>query len=397
MESMLLAAFGKVKITPEEHAPLQGYDPCVHIADPAADVLDDLYAKIVVLDDGSIRKLIVVIDCCLTNEVPFLATDPSGRGGSYRLLANTFSEGTRHEWGEAAGVDEASVSVHATHTHSAPAYFSNKYTSRITAMIKETVGKLRPVRVKAATGNWSVSVNRRPHLRHNDSLPVDRTFHMIVFETMQGEPVGALVNGAVHPTLLMNPFKRVSAEFVGLAMNELEERFGNDFISLFIQGFAGDVGPAGHDRKETFDTYPLVKEMAHRMYNDIAECISGLTPIAFWPLLSLEKSIKLPTRKGYYTPYLDITIHGLRIGDAALISASGEIFNGYTGLVRQQSPFPYTLLAGCANGYCGYLPASESFQDGLGGYEMNTTPYSEDACAIFADEAAQLVRSLQKS
>lgn len=391
----LQAAFGKVKITPEEHAPLQGYDPCVHIADPDRGILDDIYARILLLDDGVSRKVVISVDCCLTNEEPFLASDPGGRVVPYRYLAGTFPEGTRQEWAEAADITASSVSVHATHTHSAPAYIGKQYTSRITGKIRELLSELRPVRLKAASGQCSVSVNRRPRLQHNDELPIDRSLNMIMFETEEGVPLGAVVNCAVHPTLLMNSFGRVTTEFVGMAMNEMEDFYGGGFISLFIQGFSGDVGPVNHYRTEKEDTYSLVKQFGHTLYNDIKQTIRMLSPVPASPLRSEECKASLPTRDGYYKPSIEVTIHGLRIGDIVLCSTSGEIFNGYVQAIGSQSPFEFTFFSGVANGYNGYLPTTAAFRDGLGGYEMNTTPYCEQASDVFVRAAVQLIKQLQ--
>jgi len=62
------------------------------------------------------------------------------------------------------------------------------------------------------------------------------------FENEDGCTLGRIVNYAVHPTLL-NPFNRVSSEFVELAMMHGEKGAGEHFVSVFIQGFSRDVGP----------------------------------------------------------------------------------------------------------------------------------------------------------
>ncbi|MDF2722613.1 MAG: neutral ceramidase [Paenibacillus sp.] len=396
MSALLRAAFGKVCITPEEGAPLQGYNPSRHVANPEMDLLDDLFAKAILLDDGHSRNLILSIDCCLTNEVPFMPRPMKGYGEEYRLLSQTFAEGTRADWGTACGIPESSVTVHATHTHSAPFYFSAKYTSRITRLIEHLAAELQPVQVKAVSGTWGISVNRRPKLQHNDALPIDRSVVTLLFESQDGKPLGAIVNGAVHPTRLLNPLNRISSEFVGLAMNKLEEHFGSGFISLFLQGFGGNVGPVDHYRDEQTDTYPVVKQLADRMFNEIIGTLSGLSPINAVPLVSREHILPMPAREQHYLKQIDFRLHGLRLGDVALLSASGEIFNGFTGLIRDHSPFPYTLLSGVANGYCGYLPTAEAWNDGLLGYEVQTSPYAEEASALFAEGAVKLVRELHE-
>lgn len=387
-------AFRKVNITPEEAAPLQGYDPSKYIANPKTDILDDLYARVLVLDDGIKRNVIVSIDCCLTNETTFQAADPDGKPLIYRHLLQTFPEGTRRMWGSMAGVDEASVSVHATHTHSAPEHFSAKYTARIAQAIQEASENMRPLRVRAGKGETGVSVNRRPHLQPNDTLPVDKTLNVVVFDNEDGTPAGAIVNCAVHPTLLLNPAYRVSAEFVGLAAKAWEEETGSGFVAHFIQGFSGDVGPFGHYRDETDDTYPWVKRLGHELYEEIAAIAGKSEPIAALPFASAEQKVALPTREGYFKPSIDVTLQALRIGQLLLVSVSCEVFNGYAGIVRELSPAAYTLCAGVSNGYNGYLPTPEAFVDGLGGYEMNTTPYTLEAAEQFVQALKQLLASM---
>jgi len=130
MGSQLLAAVGKVLMTPEEQVGLQGFDPSIHIANPSTDILDDLYARILILDDGHRRSVIISVDCCLANEETVKVPSPSD-ASKYREFTATFPSGTRKNWASAAGTDENSAVILATHTHSAPAHFSEKYMKRI--------------------------------------------------------------------------------------------------------------------------------------------------------------------------------------------------------------------------------------------------------------------------
>jgi len=393
-EGGLKAAFGKVKITPEELAPLQGYRPREHIANPDKDILDDLYARVLILNDGLSQQVIISIDCCLTNETPFHSPNSNGQMEPLREFLPTFPEGTRRLWADAAHTEISAVSVHATHTHSAPEHFGEKYTARIAAMITETAQRLLPVRIRAATGDCSVSVNRRPNLQHNPDLPIDHSLHLVLIESIDGQPLGAVVNCAVHPTRLANPYNRVSSEFVGLAMNEYESKFKEGFVSLFIQGFSGDVGPRDDYRIGTDDTYPKVCELAQVLFQDIERVEEHLQNISSLPLKAVEREVALPTRVGYLDPLSYVTLHGLRIGDIVLLTASCEVFNGYVGKIKRYSPAPFTLFSGLANGCNGYLPTEEAFQDGRGGYEIDVTPYEEKACEQFVQAAAKLVGSL---
>ncbi|MBO9605488.1 MAG: hypothetical protein J7639_06035 [Paenibacillaceae bacterium] len=395
--STLYGAFRKVKMTPEEPTPLQGYDPNAYIADPAADVLDDLYARVFVLDDGARRNVLVSVDCCLTNETTFQAADPGGKPLIYRHLLMTFPEGTRRQWAAEAGIDELDVSVHATHTHSAPEHFAAKYTDRIAGAIREAAADLKPLRMRIAAGDTAVSSNRRPRLSHNEALPIDKTLTVAVFEDEAGRPVGGIVNCAVHPTLLVNPFHRISAEFVGLAVKRWEEAVGGGFAALFVQGFSGDVGPYGHHRSEPGDSYPWVQRLGGQFYAEIDRLAARAEPAAAIPLVCASSSVRLPTKAGYFKPEIAVSLHALRIGELLLFSVPAEVFNGYTGFVRSFSPLPYTMCAGISNGYCGYLPTAQAFNDGLGGYEMNTTPYREEASGLFAEAAKRLLGQFDRT
>ena len=127
----LMAAFGKVCMTPEEPVSLQGYNPDVFIADPSKDLLDDIFARILLLDNGSERFVIISVDCCLSNEKTVLVCDGDGKPEQYREFNSTFPEGTRESWARTAGIESSYISMVSTHTHTAPVHFQKKYTDRI--------------------------------------------------------------------------------------------------------------------------------------------------------------------------------------------------------------------------------------------------------------------------
>jgi hypothetical protein len=395
--SVLKAIAGKVKITPEEIAPLQGYDPEVFIADPEKDILDDLYAKVLILESDSVRIVFVSVDCGLTNEDRGMVPNPSGEANSYREFINTFPKGTRKRWAEAADVPEASLSVNCTHTHSAPAHFSEKYTERVRVLIQQLAAKLEPVTVKLYTGECSIAVNRRPRLKPNYEIPIDRSLYVVMFESLGGKPIACIVNCAVHPTIIWNRPNRVSSEMVGLAMNQFEEQMGDGFIALFIQGFSGDVCPiySGHSGGKE-DTYPLSQQAARELYSDVLGALEHQTEITPMPFKTAQKVISLPVRDWIFKPTFDITMVSVVLGDLLIMSVSAEVFNGYIAKIKDRSPFKHHIFAGVANGYSGYLPTVEAFDDQMGGYEMNTTPYNREAEQLFLNEVSIYLQSLKQ-
>lgn len=391
----LMAAFGKVIITPEEITPIQGYDPRKYIADPATDKMDDLYARIALLDDGAQRVVLISLDCSITNEAPFLATDPGGNGGPDRYSMNTLPPGTRKLWADAALVGESHVSAMATHTHSGPEHVSETYTLRVADKIHQLTRELQPVTMKIASGNCAVSANRRPHLQPNFHLPVDQSLHVVMFYGEGGNKLGALVNYAVHPTVLVHPANRISGDIIGVAMRGIENALGNGLVCLFVQGFAGDVCPAAHDRTVREDTYPLVLSIGRELCGDTIVVMERLRDAASCPIVVRETVVGLPTHANHFKPFNDVVIQGVRIGDVAMVCVSAEPFNGFVGQLRNSHSFGLLLCAGVANGYAGYLPTAEAYEDGLGGYEMNTTTFDKSAVKPFVAAATGMLESLK--
>jgi neutral ceramidase len=87
-------------------------------------------------------------------------------------------------------------------------------------------------------------------------------------------------------------------------------------------------------------------------------------------------------------------LQGIRIGDIALVATGGEPFSQIGVSIRKRSPFPYTLVSGYTNGGFGYIPTREAFP--YGGYEVETTPFSEDAADVLIEHAVKLLTDLHK-
>lgn len=86
-------------------------------------------------------------------------------------------------------------------------------------------------------------------------------------------------------------------------------------------------------------------------------------------------------------------LHGIRIGDVALIGFPGEPFAEIGAAVKARSPFPHTLFGGYTNDYLGYLPTDEARPDL--GYEVETTPFGEGSADIVIAESLALLDTLR--
>ena len=159
---------------------------------------------------------------------------------------------------------------------------------------------------------------------------------------------------------------------------------------LYINGAAGNIAPiysvydnprAGH-----------LSEFNVLLGDRILETARHLAaPAAEVRLAAAEKMVETARKSGLaWTPALDryaasspagplvrIPVRFLRINDILLWSAPVELFCEIAMRVRDLSPFRHTFYFGYANGWLGYLPTAAGFREG--GYEPNTSPFTESA------------------
>ena len=90
--------------------------------------------------------------------------------------------------------------------------------------------------------------------------------------------------------------------------------------------------------------------------------------------------------------HLDWPLQGIRLGLIALLSIAGEPFTEINQQIIAASPFSQTLFSGYSNGGFGYLPTRSAFAEG--GYEVETSPFSEDAAEILVNESIQMLKEL---
>ena len=87
-----------------------------------------------------------------------------------------------------------------------------------------------------------------------------------------------------------------------------------------------------------------------------------------------------------------VELQAIRIGDCALLAFPGELFVEIGLEIKAKSPFKYTYIVGYANGYVGYVPTKQAFEEG--GYEAVTAQFVPEASDIVVEESLALLNSL---
>jgi hypothetical protein len=384
----------------------------------ATKVNDPLFARCLVLDDGTTRLAIVVVDSCM---MP-------------RELLDKAKEMAR----ERTGIPTEKMLISATHTHSAPAAmgalgcrpdegYVAELPGRIAEGIARAAAKLQPARVGWGAidddrhtfcrrwirrpdkmlddpfGQKTVRANMHPGHVNPDAIapsgPVDPALTVLSIQTAEGKPLALLANYSQH-YFGATP---VSADYYGrfaaaLARKIGAEQGGNPFVGIMSQGTSGDQMWMDYGKPRSdpgIDRYAEeVAESAWQAYKSISKYDDHASLAMAESTLRLRRRVpdearlkwahEIVARMGdrvprnlpevyakeaiflHDEPERELKLQAIRTGDLAMTAIPDEVF-ALTGLkIKARSPLPLTMNIELANGSEGYIPPPE--QHALGGY-----------------------------
>jgi concanavalin A-like lectin/glucanase superfamily protein len=411
-------------------------------------VHDPLFARCLVLDDGSTRVAIVVVDICV---MPRDLIDRAKQIASQRT-----------------GIPTNRMLISATHTHSAvsvmPALGSNAdpdYVEYLPGRIAEGI-RLALQRLEPAQIGWTVAEaaehthSRRwimrpdqigtdpfgePHDRakmcpaYEDPLavgpagPVDADLTLLSVRSPDGRPIALLANYGMHyfhdTPISPGYYGRFARKITKL----IDPSGSNpDFMAAMSQGTSGDQMYMDYSRAKpelNIDTYSdAIAQVALRAYRKIEH--RSWVPLAMAEtVLPLGRRVPDEERLArarevlaamgdrgpknrpeifareliYLTedPTAELKLQALRIGDLGVTAIPCEVY-GITGLkIKAKSPFVHTFNVALANGEEGYIPPAE--QHSLGGYstwEARTAGLEEGAEARIVETLLGLLEGVSE-
>lgn len=388
------AAVVKIDITPTEPKMLLGYN-----ARQSDGVHDRIYHRIVLLDDGVTKFVLVSTDICVIS--------PSEYDHMASLLFKELGIAPENFWWSV------------THTHSAPevgvpglpeTFMGERYkhsvdavyTSFVEQKILEGVKKAQSSLVKAKLGvGWghsnanmnrrAIDVNGKSSLGMDPDGPVDKRIGLIRIDKEDGTPLVLISNYAIHGTALGSPNLKISGDVPGIVAEYVQEKTG--IPMLFINGAAGNIAPI-------YSTYPNpgaahLAQFKVLLGDRILEANKQMiTPITEVKLSTGKIMVETPRKEGlgwpsdlgHYTRstadgknWVRLPVHFLKINqDIAIWSMPVELFCEISNEIRDRSPYAYTFYYGYTNGWLGYFPTADQFKHG--GYEVETVcPYTTRA------------------
>lgn len=386
------AGVARADITPAPGVELWGYS---NRSGPATGMLDPLYARVLVLDDGRQAVAVVTLDL----------------GRSFGQPQMNF---VRERVRQLHRVNE--VMFIASHTHSGPVIdedyeqvppWEQRALDKIIQAIGDARGRMVEARIGVSYGQAILGHNRRlvqsdgsvKMLWRNSTGQqtgmIDPSVGVIRVDDKQGNPLAILVNYACHPVVFGPDNLRYSADYPGAMARVVEESFANKPICFFLQGAPGDINPLLDKTPLAENAEAEMRRVGAKIGREVARVSHTMQTeapanpeLAYfseemnfrnrWSQEALRSAIKAaygPNPAKRYLRYLNdpiaASVTTLVINQQiALIGLPGEPFVGLQLLLKQRSPLTATFLCGYTNGYVGYFP---TIRDAVaGGYGANT-------------------------
>lgn len=424
-----------VRITPPPGTPMAGY-----YHERAADgVLDDLYARALVLEKDGVTAALVSLDLIGTLR-PFVVE-------ARRLVE------------QETGIPAGQVMISATHTHTGPVFarsgpryerqggrnalavqYTNQLPRLIADAVKQAHAQRAPAGVQAAIGHEeTIAFNRRYHLRDgtvgwnpgikNPAVikpagPIDPAMPFVYFENNRREPIATYVNYAVHLDNVGGP--RISADLPASLTQCLAAWKGPKHVTVYTTGTCGDINQINVQWEHSQQSPQFAARLGMILGGEVLRQWSNLRPVAAGPLCVRSELVKLPlapvaaaevqqaraalaaglndrSRLKFMEAVnaykvldvaerngqpLEVEVQVITLGsDLAWVSLPGEIFVQLGLDLKQDSPFRQTMIAELANGSIGYIPNRRAYPQGA--YEVVSARCAEGAGEMLVRSAVR--------
>ena len=292
------------------------------------------------------------------------------------------------------------------------------------------------------------SIKTNPGVNNPDIVKavgvVDESVNVLRFDRVDGKKL-VFVNFATHPDVVGGC--KISTDWPGLTRKVVEKAI-DDSLCIFVNGAQGDVNhvnvhPKGGDFNGMFNDfddvargYDNAQHMAYVVAGGVLQCFSKVNYIEEFDIVCKEKNIAVKANKADPSelkeahrindlheagrdnelPYsgmmlttvvaeagrmvrlenapdtFDLPVCAAKLGDVALVTIPGEGFTGIGLGLKEAKGFEMVIPIGLANGYEGYFPMQDSYDEG--GYEARSSNFKAGTAEQIIKEGKELIESL---
>jgi len=386
-DAQLVAGMGRIKITPALPMWLSGY---AGREKPATEVLQDLWAKALVLEDGAGNRVVIV------------TTDLLG-------LSHQVSVDVARQVDSLYGVKREQLLLNSSHTHSGPMVWPcvdiifdftldeqrriSQYSQRLTADLVKVIGMAMadraPAQAYSGHGSAGFAINRRNKI-HPDG-PVDHDVPVVKVLRPGGKTAAILFGYACHNTTLVDNNFLINGDYAGFAQVALEEE-NPGTTCMFLMGCGGDQNP------DPRGTVELARSHGRELADAVDAVLKGTMRPVRAPIRTAYTTVALPYRsfdvaeyereivgddkflqrrarlmlsaynRGFTPDHLVYPVQAVRFGtDLCVLALSGETVVDYGLKAKKLFAGENLYVAGYSSEVMCYIPSLRLLKEG--GYE----------------------------
>ena len=317
---------------------------------------------------------------------------------------------------------------------------------RIAQAVKRAEAALAPTHLSAAVGQeTSLAFNRRFHMKDGSvgwnpgklnpqivkpAGPIDPAVSLVCFRRPDRAPLACYVNYAVHLDNVGGD--QISADLPHTVSDCLNRAQGLDLVTVYTNGCCGDVNHIdvtwgepqhGHDNAarmgiilaaEVLRTFPKLKpvqEAPLRVRRETVQLpLPEVTPAdvaqarqvaqrqdqddaarpSFMDTVQAFKVLDVAAREGRR---LETEVQVITLGsELAWVALPGEVFVELGLALKQDSPFPITIVAELANDCIGYIPCRRAYPQG--NYEVVSARCAEGSGELLVQTAVRMLKEI---
>ncbi|MBN1458392.1 MAG: neutral/alkaline non-lysosomal ceramidase N-terminal domain-containing protein [Armatimonadetes bacterium] len=440
--AQLRAGASVTSITPPVGVDLSGFG---FREGPSEGVHDDLFCRVLVLDDGLTRLAVAGMDLLrLKPELEVEMRQAVAAAADCRPEAVLLNCSHTHAGPDTGGL-EALGTPHEEYVRTLP---------KLAASTAATaVDNLEPATLHYGEAPLRIGVDRREvgddgvvRFGRNPEGIADSVVRVLAAKGQTSGKQSVLFHHACHGTALKGDNRLISADWIGAAAQSLQRDLGSDTQSIFLQGCCGQLNPDVGDN--TFDEMTRIGEETAAA---VKTALASSQPMEGTPLGARLARIGLPlqepmepaeadkllgrrrgdvarAKSNGWHPYvvralehlvahaetmverarrpdsgdtngLPFVVQALRIGDLGLAAMSAEVFFEFSQVVQEESHFAHTWVLAYTNGCLCYVPTPAAYAEG--GYEADDSfawygvlPLAPTAGGRLAEVASQLLREV---
>lgn len=392
-QTRLRAGAARVETTPSS---LEGLNP---FGPDFLSVRDPLYARALVVDDGDQQAALIALDLVevgVTDDIRARIAAETGIPADRVMLAPCHSHNCPRV-GLVTPGGKARIPTPQSLIYTQYVY------DRIIEAIRAAQANLRPAWLGFGAEAVDVNVCREAYVNDVWTLGYvpdgisDKTLSVLSLVDEAGEVIAAVLNYAVHPTVMLG-VREVSADLAGETVANVENALGDGAVVLWTSAALGDQAPKvqlgeatnNPDRDRAFATSALRAQgfmlgAAAARIISVTDGFSGTGPVRAGLTVIPCPVRRLPVPPGMEqaeVDTVDLTLATLQIGPVVFAGVSGEVTVPVGRAIKQASPLAQTLIISNANARIGYLPTDES-------YDRKT--HAANGCPIVKGHAAKTI------